>query len=133
MNLKGGPSNTDSGAVTKDYDFGVVYSTKRVEGEEGAQKDGEGKRTDNQEHRRQRKQRDHGTEFGKEKKNESDDDDFQIVRDQKTRVKKTRQADSDSDEEDESRGRGGFRGARVQRGGERGRGGFIKNSAKRTE
>ena len=36
MNLKGGPSSNDSGAVTKDYDFGVVYSTKRVEGEEGA-------------------------------------------------------------------------------------------------
>lgn len=55
----------------------------------------------------------------------------------KVRVKKVRNADSSSDDEDDSRGRGGFRGSRVQRGGERGadrgRGGFFKNSAKRVE
>lgn len=72
-----------------------------------------------------------------------------IVRDPKTRAKKTREANSDSDEEQDPRfGGGGFRGSRVSRGGERGgrdgerggrdgerggRGGFFKNSSKRTE
>jgi hypothetical protein len=70
-----------------------------------------------------------------------------IVRDPKTRAKKTREANSDSDEEEDTRGRGGFRGSRVSRGGERGGferggrdgerggrgGGFFKNSSKRTE
>ena len=146
MNLTGGPSaNEGNTGVSSAYDFGVVYSTKRVEGEEGERgerPERDGQRGDNQEQRRARKPRDHGTEFGKEKKADSDDDDFLIVRDTTKRVKKAYVAGSDSDEEDNSfRGRGGFRGgergSRVSRGGERGsdrgRGGFFKNSAKRAE
>ena len=146
MNLTGGPSaNADNSGVKTNYDFGVVYSTKRVEGEGGERTEGEAKADGEQtQHRRERKQRDHGTEFGKEKKhNDSEDDDFMIVRDPKTRAKKTKADNSDSDEEEGSGFRGGYRGrgfegSRVSRGGERGRGGgerggFFKNSSKRTE
>jgi hypothetical protein len=74
MNLRGGPgANDNSSGVKTDYDFGVVYSTKRAEGEGGERPEGE----DNNEQRRgQRKPRDHGTEFGKEKKEEEEDNDF---------------------------------------------------------
>ena len=136
MNLTGGAgANDNNSGVKTNYDFGVVYSTKRVEGEGGEKAEGDANRGDGQLHTKQRKTRDHGTEFGKEKKNEEEDDDFMIVRDPKTRAKKTREANSDSDEEKDTRGRGGFRGSRVSRGGERGGrgGGFFKNSSKRTE
>lgn len=39
MNLTGGPSNADNAGVKTNYDFGVVYSTKRVEGEEGEKRE----------------------------------------------------------------------------------------------
>lgn len=120
MNLTGGPgANAENSGVKTNYDFGVVYSTKRVEGEEGDRAEGDGMKKlyggnqggDNQMQTRQRKPRDHGTEFGKEKKEESDDDkDFMIVRDTTKRVRKAFEKDSDSDAEDDSRGgRGGDR------------------------
>jgi len=92
MNLTGGPGANDSNSGVKtDYDFGVVYSTKRVEGEEGEKREGDAKRGENQMHTKARKPRDYGTEFGKEKKEESDEDNnFTIVRDTTKRVKKTR-------------------------------------------
>lgn len=156
MNLTGGPSaNADNSGVKTNYDFGVVYSTKRVEGEGGERAEGDRADGEQTQHRRERKQRDHGTEFGKEKKQNDDDEDndFMIVRDPKTRAKKAFAANSDSDEEDSRGGRGGYRGgfrggergsgfegSRVNRGGERGRGGdgerrggFFKNSSKRAE
>ncbi len=42
MNLTGGAGANDSNSGVKtDYDFGVVYSTKRVEGEGGEKAEGE--------------------------------------------------------------------------------------------
>mgnify|MGYP006985886847 FL=1 len=53
MNLTGGPSaNEGNTGVQSSYDFGVVYSTKRVEGEEGERgerPERDGQRGDNQE------------------------------------------------------------------------------------
>jgi len=44
MNLTGGAGTSDSNSGVKtNYDFGVVYSTKRVEGEGGEKAEGESK------------------------------------------------------------------------------------------
>ena len=101
----GDAANDNNAGVTKNYDYGVVYSTKRAEGEQdGEKKEGDGKREQRepreQQHRKQRKTRDHGYEFGKEKAQPMDDDDFTLVRDNKTRAKKTKVVDSDDSDED---------------------------------
>lgn len=135
MNVGGrdAAANDSNSGVKTNYDFGVVYSTKRVEGEGGERTEGDGKSGEMRYGGGQRKPRDHGTEFGKEKKTEeeNDDNDFTIVRDAKTRVKKTRGGHSSSDDEAErDSGRGGYRGG-FRDGGDRGgfrdggdRGGF---------
>jgi len=44
MNLTGGAgANDNNSGVKTNYDFGVVYSTKRVEGEGGEKAEGESK------------------------------------------------------------------------------------------
>lgn len=139
LNLQGtgNQANEENSGVVKDYDFRSVYKKPFEEGDEKRERrDGDNNRGG----RGGRKQRDRGHDFGRKDQNSDDDDEFQVVAKKQRKVKKFNN-DSDS-EENPRRGdgggfsRGGFpqrtqgnsemiRGARVERGGNRGgRGGF---------
>jgi len=117
MNLtKTGASGQDNenAGVGKSYDFQVHHATP---GEPREQK--------------QRRPKDKGMDLrAKLAQDAEEDDDFTIVRNKDKKKKFTRApSNSSSDEEEPRRGGGTIRGARVERGGNRGgRGGFFKSS-----
>lgn len=126
----GGQEDQAEVGVGKAYDFGVVYKSDAPQGEK-REFGGEQKR---------RPQKDRGVELHEATQDAADDDDFTIVRnkDKKRRFAK-QDSGSSSDEEGQggafrTRGGANVRGARVERGGNRGgRGGFFKSSNAKKE
>ena len=123
MNLTktGGGGQDDQAGVGKAYDFQVHHATPGDQREHGGE----------QKQRRPRK--DKGVDLDAKLAQDADDDgDFTIVRNKEKKRFARRPSNSSSDDDvNQGRGRGGgnIRGARVERGGNRGgRGGFFKSS-----